>query len=831
MRKLAGLDLDGWRDLAVRDTPLDGGDEDPTQSITASSRYLIDGGIGGVVTQCDDESNEQTIELVGGPQALASAIGRGDGWGEIGRPKRRKSVKSLLFELLTEKLTTESKTGKLLGAAAAALTAQTDEIIATIPDYPEIDEDRQEKLLNAFRRRGIKVTLLWHPVAVILDALSQRILTVAQVGKPVLIVRHVTNGFDLQTLTLRCLKSHSGSLAPERAEVGRSVVAPCGLAGLLAQSEAVVRAANPDFEFERHDDSRLPMRLLLDDVEPDRPEILRALNGRWSAAKAAPREALRPDFVLPTVDWGAAKTLLLTTPIAAPYRDALRAKLSAVTGMNVILMPLESAAHGALLAGRRIESGIPHYLDRLEQVSLLVLRNGEVVPEDLVPANAVVVANREFVAKPVSGFAWPALQRTMEFYLQKGGLFKKWTTTDVPPSDKPYPVEVQLRQMPAQGRARVSITSDDWDALRLHPVHLEWSALEPVDKSFEEIAEILRPRPVVPDRVTARMHLAHWKGAEQIPSFEAFISRCNLRSPDDLVELGKALRRQTALPIDSPLVGEPIFSPTRLLDFDGNAPEGADPEAVAALDHALATISTDILRRCSSKEGVPNNHLVTAATWSFGRCPDEVQEEVFRAVDAHFSTRFHPLLKPRGGSRVLIHGLGRIVNSPQRLERAIDLLTKNNLTGNSLAALASMLSRPAVTPQVLTEERCSRIAFLAEKLLADLERKASYGNNLTYAMTLVGGLLRCREVRPQAMVATSSLEASGLLGALNKLLRGIELNRKRIQRADKRLELIGELLKLLEGTGGNAGILVDLEALEKIESDDPDGAGNSAADA
>ncbi|MCX8503711.1 MAG: hypothetical protein ORN52_07000 [Beijerinckiaceae bacterium] len=43
--------------------------------------------------------------------------------------------------------------------------------------------------------------------------------------------------------------------------------------------------------------------------------------------------------------------------------------------------------------------------------------------------------------------------------------------------------------------------------------------------------------------------------------------------------------------------------------------------------------------------------------------------------------------------------------------------------------------------------------------------------------------------------------------------------------------LIRTLLELLKGTGGNAGILVDLsEGIEEGDSDDPDGALNSRAD-
>lgn len=818
MRKLIGIDLDGWHDLAVRDTPLDGSEDDQKDDIAYPNSYVIDGGTGGIVVHYNYEEKKDAKEFVGGPQAKASAIGRGVGWGSIGAPNLRKSVKALLVDLLAEKVPDDDDTCKMLQASVSALTAQTDELIATVPDHARIDDERQERLLSAYRRRGLKVTLLWHSVAVVLDALRRGILTEAETDKPVLIVRHVTDGFELQTLTLRNLKSHPGTIAPERAEPGRCIEASCGIAGLLLQSENIVRAANPDFEFERHDESQLPLRLLLDDIETNKLEILRTINGLWSAATTAPRLAFWPDFDLPRLDCGAAKIVLLTTPIAAPYRDSLRESLSAATGMTVILMPLEAAAHGALLAGRRIEYGVPHYLDRLEQVSLLVMRNGEIVPEDLVPPNSVVAANREFVAKPVSGLAWPAMQRTMEFYIRKGGLFKKWTTTDVQPSVGLQPVEVQLRQMPAQGRARVRITSQDWDALRSNPVDLDWSTLQPVDLSLEEIAEILRPLPVVPERVKARAHLAHWKGTERIPAFEPFILQYNSRSQEDLLKLGNALKRQYVLPVEFPVDGAPAMSPTRLLDYDGNPPAGADPLAIIALDKALESIASVIMDKCRSRTAFSNNHMATAATWSFGRCPEEVQEEILKAAEAYFAARRHPLNEPRSASRVLVHGIGRTVTSLPKLEWAIDLLIKNGLNSNSVAALASLLSRPAATPQALTEERCRRIAILAEEQIANLKQQRSYGINLNYALALVGGLLRSREVRPYAMVVANSTEASKLHSTLSGLLQDLEFQRNHSYQAKKRIVTIGEILKLLEGSGGKAGILVDL--LEEMDEDE-----------
>jgi hypothetical protein len=529
---------------------------------------------------------------------------------------------------------------------------------------------------------------------------------------------------------------------------------------------------------------------------------------------------VRFDYSLPQIDWGRAETILFETPLAAPFREELCKTIGIAAGKNVILLPRDAAAHGALLAGRRIESGMPHYLDRLEQVSLIIRRNNEVVQEDLVPSNSIVAANKEFVAYPIRRY-WPAQQRTMEFYLRKGGLFKKWTTNNVSPPEERQPVEVQLRQMPAQGRARVSITSQDWEALRSRPVNLDWSTLELVDLSFEEIVEKLKPRPIVPQRVTANAHRSHWKGMERLPAFEPFIKKFNSRSLSDIEQLGSFLSRQKSLPMFNES-GERYFLQTRLLDFDGNIPDGVDMEAVALLDEALAFVGSEIISRCKSNKIFENNHLAKVVTWSFGRCPDEVQDEVYNAVEANFTSGSHPLLRPQSASRLLVHGMGRIVTDPARLERAIDLLIIHYSNSNSVAALAALISRPADTPKILTIDRCKKISKLAADKLVSLEETSSYGVNLKYALTLVGGLLRCREIRPYDMVVATSADASRLHAILKRFERKLDLSSRRHHQFEKRLSLIRNLLDMLEGVGGHAGILMDLETLD----DDFDQANN-----
>ena len=69
MRKPVGLDLNGWHDFGCRDWSVEEPDE------TLASPVTIDGGFGSVIVEHRDVR-------VGGPQAILSPIGRGNGWGE-----------------------------------------------------------------------------------------------------------------------------------------------------------------------------------------------------------------------------------------------------------------------------------------------------------------------------------------------------------------------------------------------------------------------------------------------------------------------------------------------------------------------------------------------------------------------------------------------------------------------------------------------------------------------------------------------------------------------------------------------------------------------------
>ncbi len=809
MRRIVGLDINGWHDFTVHDAKQDSDDE---AAICRPAHIVIDGGTGTVVVALHDpDAQDVALNFIGGPQAAHSPIGRGNGWGKIGAPKRRISVRSLLEALLASHDSKEC--AAQWQATALALTMQADEIVTIVPDRAELDETRQEFLLNALRRRGVSIRLLWHPVATLLAALEQNLIPPPHDGMRIACIDHSDNGYALQVLTLRALEDHPGLFAPERAETGNVVRTDpddFGLQALFTQAEAAVHAANPLAEFDRQGPSRMAWERLLADAPPAEEEIIRLDNGLWVSLAPPQSDIDDVQLGLPPIELADAAIVLLTTPVGAGLREPIRkAVATAAGGTPVLLMPREAAATGALLAGRRIERGIPHYLDRLEQVSLVALEGGEVVLIDLVPANAVVAANREYVSAPITGLGWPSGARNVTFYLRKGTEFRKWTTADVFPPTRTQAVEVRLRQMPAQGRAAVFVTSNDWDVLRSRPVFLDWSTLEHDPRSFEEIAAELKPKPIVPERVTGFAHVDRWLGTDRIPAFGPFISKFELR---DSAKLREFLSRQVPIDVGGNGAG---FTPARLLDFDGEPPEEIDAELIEALDRALALVTSTCLSAVSSRRPLPDNSLLLAATWAFGRCPLGLQDEILKAAHAHLDAREHVFLENRSASTVILHGLGRIIKEERRLERAIDLLLRHHPSkGNVPAAVAALLSRPIATPAVLTEERVVKTTKFVVALLIELRESQKFGTVLNYALQIVGGILRCRQQHPYALLLGTSREADAIHKQLASLKPFLERRATGSRQIRAKLGIIDNLMEMLSGSGGDSHILINIESLD-----------------
>ena len=554
------------------------------------------------------------------------------------------------------------------------------------------------------------------------------------------------------------------------------------------------------------------MRSLLEGVAAGTVEILRLDNGTWIQARAANLRV--PDFFPDEVDLGDMEgdVALLTTPLTGPLREEFIARTEAASGTTpLIVLPSSSAAQGALVAGRRIEQDIPHYLDRLEQISLVVIRDGEPSLAELMPVGAIVEANREYVSPPITNLSWPTGVGSINFYIRKGGEFRKWRTQDRQPPIELQPVEIRLRQTPAQGRAKLFATSVTWQTLWANPVFLDWSNLLVDTRSFEEIALELKPRPLVPKRVTAMAHPDVWQGARPFKTIAENLQDFSISDQASLRELSDALRRTYRIGVGFEAT-QPVFEYFRAVDYDGNIPEGVDPNIVAKFDNALVHVSDYIRNMCAARRGgLRSNQPLMVVTWTFGRCPRTMQDEMLRALVARLAGKAHPLLAPLQSYKVLLHGLGRCVIDADRLAKLVDLIAPNIAQPNFLAALSSVLSRPVQVPEVLSDARVRLIAENTALILADLARSRKFATSLKYAMLAVGGLLRVRERDPYALMTTRSVSAQTLAAQLQNIHSLLKKYGNVVKKADQKLLIVADLIEMLSGQGGNVGVLVATE--------------------
>ena len=793
MRKSVGLDLNGWHDFGCRDWRVDDLDERPGEV------EVLDGGYGSVVVEHDGM-------IVGGPQAILSPNGRGAGWGPVGATTKRRELAKQWHSLLTG--TPDGGFAGDFRAAVDALSVQADELVVCMPDRPEMSEARQQDLLTALTgRRRARATLIWRSVALLLDLLDGGSLPEVAEGQRILCVIHGHDGLDVQRLVMRRLDDKPGQFAPERAGAGTSHCPELGLACLAEHAKAAVADANPWLADRPAEIPRLPFNLLFEEPAPLPEEVIRRDNGNWTTV-IAPPEYRVPE---PPHDLGFsgadADLVILMSPLAERHRNELRDCLAdRLGGIKLVLSDPAAAARGALRAARRIELGIAHYLDRLDQISLAVLRRTGPVFEDLIQANETVPGNREYISAPITSLVWTAGMERANFYIRKGPHeIRHWVTSPVESPARDEQLEIRLRQMPAQGWAKLLVTAPDWGVLRRTPIHLDWGSL-PVDPRDE--AEILRalegPRPVVPERVRYRADIGLWDGSLRYPGVKSILRSFDFRNPESIKRLADALRASFRLDGRTTVYA---------VGTDGELPESLDEATRRRFIDAIERIGDDLLRNISDGAALTNNNQLLCLTWIFARCPHAVQRELARALDAIRLVGLHGLLAPRGSVRVVVHGLGRVVTDPEILRMFIPKLYSDIGRPNFLAALSSMLSRPEATPRVLREDDVEEIAGRVILVLKGLNEAHSFGTTFKYALMVIAGLLRVRERDPWALLAGRSAVARSLVDVLTGILGSIPRMPNAIPNKAEKIRIVNELIALLSGDGGRPDILTIMDAM------------------
>jgi hypothetical protein len=545
-------------------------------------------------------------------------------------------------------------------------------------------------------------------------------------------------------------------------------------------------------------------------------EIVRRINGNWLMLRT-PRAFVLSDLAEAiaevTVD---ADCVVLLSPLATRHRGRLGEGLSGSGAARpIIIANPETTAQGALFAARRIECGIPHYLDHLDQVSLIVMRGDGPAFEDLIPTNATVPGNREYISAPITSMMWTAGMAEVQFYIRKGPHeIRRWVTPTQAAPERNERLEIHLRQMPAQGWATLSVTAAEWETLRRAPIFLDWSLLEIDPRSEAEIfATLQRPRPAVPRRVHYESHIGLWDGSLRKPGLRQALAQFKLGDPRGLSSLADAAAAsyvRSARHPDGPL--GPLFA----VGTDGELPNELAEATRQRFFDVVNRVSRDLLHAIEQPAGtLRNNDALRFLTWIFAACPPSVQGVVLAAFEAVLNGKRHPLLDPPGGRTVVIHGLGRIIIDRELIGRLIPLLCDQLPSVAFLAPLASLLSRPIASPQALSDLEVEAVAEALQLVLRTQHMAGTFGPGYKYALMVVGGLLRAREHEPWALTSERSGAARGLAEELRRAADRVRTELPGISGGAAKHATTLTLIEYLETNEGRPDILTVIDGIEE----------------
>jgi len=471
-------------------------------------------------------------------------------------------------------------------------------------------------------------------------------------------------------------------------------------------------------------------------------------------------------------------------------------------------MSAATVARGALRAGRLIERSLPHYFDRLEPISIAVLRRDGPDFENLIEPDAIVPANREYVSPDLDDFVWGRGKTDAEFYVLKGNAeVRHWEVTHPEAPVQDAPVTLRLRQTPGQSWARLSVTSRGWAPLERNPIDLDWEALTPLAMTRDEVLEKLRtPPPTIPELIVERSHIALWQGANWAGDGAISYLR-KLGRPATAQGWASLLRRSRREPVSH----EKFW----LVGTDGSLPPGLDPVWAHMLDQALTDFSAELLSTTPRRHPA-NNDLALALTWCFARCPEAAQDRLLVALEAHLAQRADPVLAPPHAIRVVTQGAGRAVTGADRLGRLLQVIARRPANNDTINALAMILTRreeaPAALSRALVDSYAAILGRELQEQVADHKFKVKFRNTLS----AIAGLFRWRMREPHALLADREPVAAQLRANLVTTEGMLSTPAYRNDRqVEQKREQIRKIVEFLDGGG-------DPDILRMIEQDDED---------
>lgn len=860
MKPALGFDLNGlWDFVAEGDSDRDHDNE----------TILKDLGIRGSIIRlaADHEHTDRPHRWIGGPQAALAPHGRGSGWGkEIGAAENRVFWTDVLNAIASDTLT--SVQSEAVTVFLDGLVDEPSVAHVAVPDAGSFDESARDRLLRLLSRtRRLRSTLLWRPIAAILGWLEDPAGRGGLQPAPDMrigVLSLMSGGMQFADAKLirECWRG-SDLLVPERSVAGLEALQGFGGEVVVEQGRMGIASRMQGVDQATVSVANAPWRAAIG----QRPgfELVRLPNRSWRRV---------PDYVMPAVVISqsdvlrefrervmAADVLIIEGPMAGnvPWVETV---LQAIGAPEVPIYHSSGGlvARGCLAAALRTAAGEPVYYDFLPQLEINALVGGEPRFVELVPKHKRLLGGSVYRGAAPGEFSIGKGATRPVFFLFKEDFPKgRKAEVDLPEeADREHQISVTVEQAPGQGFAQVRVSSDSFETLRRRPIELDWSTMELVEQTKEEILESLSGQGGLsyPNAVSTPGHPFLWypdhpKG-DLRDQLQAYIDIPLIRS-GDVDHTGRealqALRERFSKPETPSYVARRMGlncedpGSFRALDSDGHLPESKGdfrvPESAEKLLSAALKKAGDELKEALEHRRFRNDEkllgdIVGFASWCFWRCPASVVELLLAKYGGRTSAPLNNILYRQG--------LGRVLNAEEDLVKyfsAIDakLQGSDKLVEAEFSALGRVLGTspeaaailvPTIANMVL-QETCEQLAVENK-----VERADAYKRRFKASLLMLAALLRHRRVRPTFINPNSGAAGKTLLGILedalgrNEQFKTTEERLRDRQRgpnapkhnaAARRFErnagILRELIAMIHGEGSDPNIIRKIDEIEE----------------
>ena len=419
MKKLLGLDINGWRDFVI---------QVPGQNQNLQDKkinpQIIDCGLDTALIR-GSHGKKGKEEFIVGRQTVIAPHGKGIGWGEIGKPENRILVRDML-QTLDKDQSNQYPFSKLISNYGS----NYDFGIFSIDDVDQSTENFRGCILSIMSGAKIgKPLLVWRPILAVLYAIQKGIINNSH--ESIGVVCHTPKGFSIQKLTILEEKFQGKKiLIPKRFFNGHLVKSPFGYNCLRKKAEAVIENL-PKGNSHIAETLKSTSKLLLG--INSQPEFFRLPDGCWDSI-TPPAELPLPEiekfdyYNLQDVD-----IVIFETLTEGKIRKKIENHvIESVLNPNVKVLPKTAIVEGALEAASRLsnDNDIPIYYDFLPQIETIVWNENEQEPkvEKLIEVSAQgLPAGKVYhSAKPVM-LGISLGQEKIEVYFRKESIKQKDT--------------------------------------------------------------------------------------------------------------------------------------------------------------------------------------------------------------------------------------------------------------------------------------------------------------------------------------------------------------------------------------------------------------------